>query len=672
MQKGKAADLLVVRRNPLEDITALAEPEQVYKSGVPVLARTAVSDITAVSREDLSSLDAAVLQLMRQQGVPGLAVAITDGSGTLWSKGYGHTDFSRGRAVDQDTIFAVLPGSGAITATAVLMACRDGLVDLDTPIASYLPGFRINSVFQEHPERVLTLRQLLNGTAGLAEEAAYGNNNDLSAIDFSKHLESICETWLRFPVGANWAYSNLGLDLAAVVLQERSGVPFPQYVEKEVFAPLGMRRATFDPNSILADTNRAIGHQPFQRKVPPIVPMMGAGGAYASASDLARLVRFHLGMGSLGGQRLVDEKWLQPMYALDRAAGSAGLGIFKGFLTLPGHNRTFGYGTSGGGFGFLSAMMWYPRLGIGGVVLSNSASGSVAWEVLNRVLDTVIDDPRTVFHDRLAAVPENDPESRLPQGDPEAALTTDNRLRLSAIAGKAPPEMGKAWSVYEGDYRYLTWGQAAGELKVRRSGNALTLDGQPLYETSAGLFFTEEGETLDFRGPSPRWHNLEIDRVFTPRWQLILAGAGAAAFCMTMLSAPTTAILGRWGKRAVARSTGLSAAGARSAGLSAAATAAAVLFGLTSAALAVALSKFPYFVGQGMPSWTRGVPLGTGLLTVSPDLALLLAGAMAVCSAISWRRDSWSKPLRIQYSIMTGGAALIVAALAACRLLGIA
>ncbi|HET6486639.1 MAG TPA: serine hydrolase, partial [Spirochaetia bacterium] len=444
VQRGKVADLLVVRRNPLEDITALAEPEQVYKSGLPVL--TGASEPAAVPADDLASLDASIPQIMKQQQVPGLAVAITDDKGTLWSKAYGRTDWRRGRAVDQDTIFGALPGSGAITATAVLMACRDGLVDLDAPISSYLPGFRINSVFQEHPERAITLRQLLRGTAGLPQEAPYGNNYDLNAVDVSKHRESISEAWLRFPAGMNWAYSNLGLDLAAYVLQERSGMPYPQYVDKVVFAPLGMKRATFDPDSILADTNRAIGHQPFQSSVPPIVPMMGAGGAYASASDLAKLVRFHLGRGAFDGDRLVDEKWLLPMYALDPTAGSAGLGVFKSFLTLQGHNRTFGFGTSGGGFGFLNAMLWYPRLGIGGVVLSSSGGGSMAWEVLNQALDAVIDDPRTVYHDRLAAIAENDPQGGLPQGDPVGSLASENRLRLSRIVGRHSPEWATAWS----------------------------------------------------------------------------------------------------------------------------------------------------------------------------------------------------------------------------------
>ncbi len=663
--RGRIADLLVVRESPLESIEALAHPVQVYKSGTPVLpggTGAAAGAADAVPADTIASLDVLIPRLMREQHAAGLAVAITSGEGTLWSRGYGRTDFRGGRSVDTDTLFSLLPLSGAITATAVMMAGAGGLVDLDAPLSSYLPEFTVNSAFENHPEGSITLRRLLNHTAGLAEEAPYGNNASVGETDFEKHIGSISSTWLRFPVGGNWAYSNLGLDLAGYVLQQRSSTPFPDYMKRALFAPLGMARATIDAQDILSDRNRATGHQPFIRRVPQIVPMSGAGGIYASAKDAAAFVRFHLARGSVEGRQLLDPAWLDQMYALgaDGLTGSAGLGVFKSFLTLPGHNRTAGYTSNGGGFGFLCAALWYPRLGIGGVALSNTGDGSIAFDVVSAALNAVIDDPRTAFHERLSAVSSSDPEAAIPAGDPGAALASDNADRLKGIS-ITTTEKAAALRSYEGDYHSAVWGQATGLLQVRVSGSSLTLNGERLYETQRGLFFAADGEVLDLRGPVPTWRNSSLSRFAIPGWQWILAGCGMIAFVGAALATPVVAVAGRRGRRG--------RNGSRPVFWTAFGAAAALV--LACGLLSVALAQFPYFIGDGMPALTPGVPLFQGILILTPEIILALACVLAGCAVLSWRDGLWSVAGRVACSVLAAGAVLITASLAVWRLMGI-
>ncbi len=106
-----------------------------------------------------------------------------------------------------------------MTAAAIMLAVQRGLLDLDKPIAAYLPDFTVNSRFEAKPQAKMTLRHLLSHRAGFTHEAPIGNNDDLSFPSFEAHVRSISDTWLRFPVGDRFRYSNLGVDLAGFILQ---------------------------------------------------------------------------------------------------------------------------------------------------------------------------------------------------------------------------------------------------------------------------------------------------------------------------------------------------------------------------------------------------------------------------------------------------------------------
>ena len=197
---------------------------------------------------------------MAEQGIPGLAVALVDKDRTVWLAGFGRLDGRGSAPVNADTIFSVQSMSKLFTATAVMQAVAAGRLDLDEPITTYLPGFTVHSAFEEHPERKITLRMLLSHTAGFTHEAPIGNNNELDPGDFDAHVRSISQTWLRFPVGTGYAYSNLGIDLAGFVLERVEGKPFPEVVRESLLEPLGMERSTFDRAAIRASGNRAFGH----------------------------------------------------------------------------------------------------------------------------------------------------------------------------------------------------------------------------------------------------------------------------------------------------------------------------------------------------------------------------------------------------------------------------
>jgi len=246
---------------------------------------------------------AAIAEKMRKNKIPGVAVALVDRDRILWAAGFGFTDTDKKKPVTPETIFSIQSMSKTFTATAVLFAVQDGLLDLDAPIITYLPEFTVQSRFEEHPERKITLRHLLSHTTGFTHEAPVGNNFDTPSPSFEEHVRSISQTWLKFPVGAKESYSNLGVDLAGYIVQRVSNRPLAQYLRQKVFDPLDMPNSSMDMDTIKANTNRAIGHTSGIRRLPVEVPMVAAGGVYANATELCRFVQFHLNRGRVGGVR---------------------------------------------------------------------------------------------------------------------------------------------------------------------------------------------------------------------------------------------------------------------------------------------------------------------------------------------------------------------------------
>ncbi|MFG1909734.1 serine hydrolase domain-containing protein [Kribbella sp. NPDC048928] len=333
-----------------------------------------------MSERVVADLQQRVPGLLEEHRLPGMAIGICDADSVVWSAGFGSTR-TGGLPIESGTRFSVQSCSKMYTATAVLLAVQEGLVELDAPILRYLPEFRVNSSFEEHPERRITLRHLLGHTAGFTHEAPVGSNYLVGNESFEAHCRSICETWLRFPVGHHYEYSNLGIDLAGYVLQRCSGMPFHEFVRRTLLEPLGLERTTFDARVIARDAGRAIGHSTGYKRLPVRVPMVAAGGLYTSAEDACRYLRFHLN----GGESLLSSELLAEMYRVPGRDEGYGLGVavwrMRG-VPIRGHG--------GGGFGFLSDMSWAPEDGVGVVVLTNSTAHQLQRQVATDILTDLI------------------------------------------------------------------------------------------------------------------------------------------------------------------------------------------------------------------------------------------------------------------------------------------
>lgn len=472
---------------------------------------------------------ASVPGIMDKGDVPGAAIALVDDQGVIWTEGYGYMGVKK-KVVTPDTPFMVCGMTKLITATAVMLAVQDGLVKLDEPITTYLPDFTVNSRYEEHPEQKITLRRLLDYTAGIPVETPLGNNFEpASTTSFEEHTRSLYGSWLVCPVGSHFYFGNVSSDLAAYAVQVASGKPFQDYLTERLFAPLGMSNTTADTRRILDNSERAIGHMMGIAKVPALYPGVGAGGVYSTARDMARLLQLHITRGTLDGRRIVDQPLLEIIHT-PVGVVSKDPNVYYGQgiridTRWPERTEALLW-HEGSGFGFLSFLHWYPEYGVGAVVLTNKLPHSVVAELCLPLTDKLVKGkliekrfPQTKADthrciDTWWGWPDH--KSTAYKGEWKRYCGTHN-LRFSeyklewwahvAILVMGRDEYTPRITVFEKDGALCVT-----ESKFFEMVNGMRSVNEALQEVRPGVFTTKGGGTLDFTRDVPTWCNYRLEK----------------------------------------------------------------------------------------------------------------------------------------------------------------
>ncbi|MBK9036567.1 MAG: beta-lactamase family protein [Myxococcales bacterium] len=221
---------------------------------------------------------------------PSAVIALYDRTGLRWSHGVGARDAHGGPPPDHATIYRIGSITKVVTATALLQLRDAGAVTLDDPLTRWVPELA------PHVGGV-TLRHLVTHTSGIPSlgdgSAPYTTATPPTEAAMLRALAGP----LRFAPGSAFEYSNAGMAVAGLVVARASGQPWRAYADARVLTPLGMRTATWDRAAVPVD-RLAIGVGPGGEVDMPhwqLGAFEPAGGLYASADDLAGLVRLALG-----------------------------------------------------------------------------------------------------------------------------------------------------------------------------------------------------------------------------------------------------------------------------------------------------------------------------------------------------------------------------------------
>ncbi|CRX67525.1 unnamed protein product [Stenotrophomonas maltophilia] len=351
-------------------------------TGVATPARPSVTTASLIDAER-----GVIRSAMDGSGIGAAAVCLVEGGQVRWTEGFGHVSGQGSVPVDASTMFSIQSTSKNFAAVAVLLAVQDGILDLDAPITRYLPSFTVRSRFEHAPQERISLRLLLANRAGFTHEAPLGNNYEPASPGFDAHVRSISQTWLRFPVGTRYRYSNLGFDLAGHVLEQVAGISYPAWLQRRIFEPLGMRDSTADASIYLASKGRALGTQEGHAQVPPVTPLVVSGGVWTSAADMAKYLGFLLGGGRSGAQQLLEPHLWDEMHGFG-LGGDYGLGVMRS-ERLYGSTPVRLLHHRGGGFGFGCVFTYCRQANAGFAAMFNRAT-SAGYGIGERLRDQLL------------------------------------------------------------------------------------------------------------------------------------------------------------------------------------------------------------------------------------------------------------------------------------------
>jgi CubicO group peptidase (beta-lactamase class C family) len=273
--------------------------------------------------------------------IVGAVVTVVKDGEILTSRGFGYSDLENRTPVDgYGTMFRPGSISKLFTWIAVMQLVEQGMIDLDEDISIYL-DFEIPEAFGAP----ITMRHLMTHTPGFQER--FRNliiGDEEFFISLEEFLKSSPPPSRIFPPGETPGYSNYGTAVAGYVVQRLSGEPFEEYVEKHIFEPLGMERATFrqplpdefEPFMSNGYMNASDGEPQYYELVP-----MGPAGSLAASGEA--MGRFMIGLLDQNPALMKPETWRQmyeTIYQLSPPLNAMALGFWeldKGNLPIRGH-----------------------------------------------------------------------------------------------------------------------------------------------------------------------------------------------------------------------------------------------------------------------------------------------------------------------------------------------
>jgi hypothetical protein len=309
---------------------------------------------------------------------------------------------------------------------------EQGKLDLDKDVNEYL-DFKLPDAFGQP----ITLKHILTHTPGFEEQIKDLFVADTNAPNLGDYVKTHIPTRI-YPPGKVPAYSNYATALAGYIVERVSGKPFTEYIDENIFRPLGMNRSTFvQPLPANLADGMSNGYRLATDSALPfeMVTAFPAGSLSSTASDMSKFMLAHLQNGELNGQRILKPETAKLMHTRLFALDDAAHGMAHGFYEENQNGlRIVGHG--GDTIAFHSDLHLLLDKGVGFFVSYNSSGKG---EVSNRTVlwDAFLDRyyPYTVTSE---SVPNAKEEAEKASGSYILSRRAEKSfLRVASVLGEA-------------------------------------------------------------------------------------------------------------------------------------------------------------------------------------------------------------------------------------------
>ena len=342
---------------------------------------------------------------------PGLSLVVVKDGEIVYQKGFGMADGPRDIPATADTVYNTFSMVKPLTAAAIFQLQEQGLLNIDDPVADYLPFFEVQ--YPSQSSEIVTIRHLLNHSSGLSNNVPeilgwihFDGDPEWNQTQLiTQKLPDYAE--LSYEPGSKGVYTNVGYMVLSAVIEAASGQTYQQYMIDHIFKPLGMDQTSWTYDDALID-QEAAGSNPsvdFQAMILPLVidkdqrkslirekvdgvtwfnrvymDQKGPTGPISTVTDMVRFVMAFLNEGELDGQRILSEESVAmmtneshvlPGNTPEAAAYENYDQMYHGlgWYVVKNHDIFIAHG--GGGPGFAADMRLYPDRELGMVIIGN-------------------------------------------------------------------------------------------------------------------------------------------------------------------------------------------------------------------------------------------------------------------------------------------------------------
>lgn len=319
-------------------------------------------------------------ELTVKNKVPGIAVAVIRDGKIAWIQSIGYADLATKKPVIQETIFNVGSISKLISSWGFMQLAERGLVKLDDPVEKSLTRWHLPE--SEFNKSKVTLRRILSHTAGLSVHGYGGSDQGTPLLTLEESLNGKTKrngetVHLISEPGTKWDYSGGGYTLAQLLLEEETKQNFANYMEQNVFLPLGMTHTSYEWTSKMMATSAT----PYDEQGNPVKNKIftekAAAGLQTTIVDLAHFAELSITRNSKQLNQVLKPETIKLMETPvlpNSTEGESGLGYrfmnYEGFRTI---------GHTGENVGWCAAFFLDLPTKNGIIILTNGSNGDRVW-----------------------------------------------------------------------------------------------------------------------------------------------------------------------------------------------------------------------------------------------------------------------------------------------------
>lgn len=331
----------------------------------------------------VSLMDSIAESPVKEGRVAGLAVAIVRGADTLLMKGYGKADLAWNVPMPADAVFEIGSVTKQFTAAAILQLRDAGKLDLDADLTKYLPDYPTGG-------RRIPVRRLLDHTSGIKGYTEMASFRDIAARELPRDtlVARFAAEPFDFPPGEALIYNNSAYFLLGLIIEKVSGMPYEEYVEKQLFGRLGMTSSSYCSNAAVV-ARKARGYQLANGQLHGAQYIdhtwpYAAGSLCSTTGDLVTWLR------ALHGGKVLPPASYTEMITPGKLVDGTPVRYAMGLARTPDARGRTAIHHGGGIPGFVSETRYYPEEDLYVVVLVNTTGNLSPGALANEMVDVLL------------------------------------------------------------------------------------------------------------------------------------------------------------------------------------------------------------------------------------------------------------------------------------------